>query len=126
MTFGAAPILATFPATSIGQMTVSKLDDVAAWVNKMSGTEPPSLHIVGTITAPTPCHVAVTEHIGDSKTEPPGYLLKVMLRETGGFCIQVLSDINFHHIEQNYAENHAIAEVSSDTDNEILDIKVVQ
>jgi hypothetical protein len=111
-------------ATAQDAMTVGELKGVAAWVDKMP-PGPPSLHVTGSITASTPCHEAVTEHTGDSKTNPPGYMVKVTTNDPGGICIQMLADINFHHVEENYAGSHATAEVSSDSDTETVDIQEV-
>ncbi len=94
-------------------MNIGDVSEVVAWVNRQP-PGPPSLHVKGFIVAPTPCHTTSTKHIGDSKSLPPIYLLRVDTHP-GGTCIQMLSRVPFHHVEANYAGNHGQVQVGSET-----------
>ncbi|MCB1387125.1 MAG: hypothetical protein KDJ29_20820 [Hyphomicrobiales bacterium] len=108
-------------------MNVGELKDVAAWKNIMPGS-PPSLHVVGKITAPTPCHDAHACYTGDSKSNPPIYNISIELVARPGICIQVLSDIPFHYVEHNYAGTHGQVTVSTSVgsgDSVTVDVQTV-
>ena len=94
---------------------VGELKSVVAWVNKMPGG-PPSLHIVGSITAPTPCYDAIVEYKGETTSTPKTYQIIVKLQSKPGVCIQVLSDIGFHYVQPNYSGNADSAQATSDND----------
>lgn len=106
-------------------MPVGKLAHVKAWVNRMPVGKP-SLHVVGTIEAPTPCHTATTTHTGDTRKNPPDYLLKVETKGAPGNCMQKIHPVAFHHVVPNYAGNHGTVIVSSATDSKTVTIGVVQ
>lgn len=100
-------------------MPVGKLAHVKAWVNAMPMGKP-SLHVIGTIEAPTPCHKTTTMHAGDSRKNPPDYLLKVETTTTPGQCIQKVHPVAFHHVADNYTGNHGTVIVSSGTDSKTV------
>lgn len=105
-------------------MPVGKLAHVKAWVDKMPVGKP-SLHVVGTIEAPTPCHTATTTHTGDTKKKPPDYLLQVETRAASGNCIQKVHPVSFHHVVTSYAGSHGTVIVSSATDSKTVTIGTV-
>ena len=90
---------------------VGEIVDLKAWKNTMPMATP-SLHVTGLVWAPTPCHDVIATHTGDTKSNPPTYLLRVDLHQQPKICIQMLSMVRFHYIENNYAGNHDKISVS--------------
>lgn len=110
----------------VGTILDDKEHPLYAWVNKIPG-QPPSLHVIGSIVAPTPCHETVTTYEGDSKSNPPVYRIKVSIVEPrAGACPQVISAVAFRYDQPNYAGSHQEVEVFSDTDSKVKGIEVVQ
>ncbi|MCP4932937.1 MAG: hypothetical protein GY927_01745 [bacterium] len=105
-------------------MTVGSLKKLVAWKNTQPGATP-SLHVIGKITAPTPCHDAIGVHTGDMKTNPPVYQLLISLHAQPGNCIKVLSDVDFHYVEHNYAGIHEEIEVLTDSDKQRVKVTTV-
>jgi hypothetical protein len=92
---------------------VNEMSNVVAWKNTMPGSTS-SLHVTGSIMAPTPCHEPILTHVGDSKSNPPVYLLKLEFHvRPGMMCIQVVVPKSFHYIENNYAGRHQKVEISA-------------
>jgi hypothetical protein len=114
-------------ALEVGEIHDSKELPLSAWVNKMPGS-PPSLHVRGFITAPTPCHTTVTRYEGDSKTNPPIYRIKISFVDPpkGTICLQTLWPVEFDYDQQNYAGNHASVEIFSDTHSRTKDLETAQ
>ncbi|WP_186396102.1 hypothetical protein [Stappia sp. TSB10GB4] len=105
-------------------MDVGDVKEVAAWVNLMPGPgRTPTLHVTGTVTAPTPCHEVVAEFGGLDPSQPPVYRVRIRFRQEPGLCPQVLTDKAFRHSERNYAGTATTVRVSSDTDSETAPIR---
>ena len=90
---------------------VGELHNISAWIDLQPGPDRPTLHIVGSITAPTPCHTVSASYEGDEKSNPPIYLLKVSLDAGKGICPQVLTNLSFHHTQDKFAGNHLQAKI---------------
>lgn len=94
---------------------VGELNKIVGWINKMP-PGPPSITVKGQITAPTPCHEAAAQYVGE-KSNPPTYQIKISLHQKPGNCIQRLDDIPFYYSQPNYAGSATRVEVSSDQDS---------
>jgi hypothetical protein len=126
LTLAALAIAGTCSGALSQDVGTIQADKLAAWVNKMP-PGPFSIYVIGTITAPTPCHQAITSYQGDSKSEPPIYRVKVTIVEQPGvICIQKISDIDFRYDQPNYVGNHQEMEIFSDADSKTVKIDVVQ
>jgi hypothetical protein len=91
---------------------VNEMTSVNAWKNTMPGATP-SLHVTGSVMAPTPCHEPYLMHVGDSKSNPPIYLLKLDYHVRPGRCLTVVVPKSFHYVEHNYAGTHSKVEISA-------------
>jgi hypothetical protein len=101
---------------------IGDLDDLMAWVTTMP-PGPATLHVIGEVKAPTPCHDAVADYAGDDKSNPPVYRLKVTWVARPGMCIQKASDIQFRYTQPNYAGSYKEIEVFTDSDKDAVTIE---
>lgn len=119
--FAVAAALIMLPAIAEDGPAVGRLSELSAWHDKMPGSEP-SLHLVGKITAPTPCHDAVTELAGEAE----GTLrVAVTLVEKEGFCTENLADLEFRYDQPGYSGSATSVEISSASDTQTVPIETV-
>lgn len=105
-------------------MEVGDVKEVAAWVNLMPGPgRTPTLHVTGTVTAPTPCHEVVAEVGGLDPSQPPVYRVIIRFRQEPGPCPQVPTDKTFRYSERNYAGAATSVQVSSQTDSKTVPLR---
>jgi len=90
----------------------NQMSAVVAWKNAMPGSSP-SLHVTGSIMAPTACHEPVLTHAGDMKSNPPVYLLKLEYDVRPGTCAQTPVAKSFHYVERNYAGVHYRVDIAA-------------
>lgn len=91
---------------------VGEITKVIAWKNTM-GPEPPTLHVIGKIFAPTPCHEVRCVYVGDDKTNPPVYILELRFVAPPARCATVIWEKEFQYEQQNFAGVHQEVEVRS-------------
>jgi hypothetical protein len=90
---------------------VGQLKDLYAWTDRQP-PGPPSFHVIGKITAPTPCQQVVTTHVGPS--DPFVYRVRIATLPAPRSCTQEPSDLNFHYQQRNYEGQHDSALVLTD------------
>jgi hypothetical protein len=103
---------------------VGVLSDVHAWVNRMPGAQA-VLHVMGLITAPTPCHEAIAEEAAGSTATD--FRIEVSIKDppAGSMCIAVLSDIQFRFEKPADAVIPKTATVVSEADSKAVDFEEV-
>lgn len=75
-----------------------------AWKNTMPGATP-TLHVLGIVQCPTPCHKAYAIHTGHEKSNPPKYLMTLKLEEGSSICIQKITYRELEYHQPNYTGN---------------------
>lgn len=72
----------------------------------------PSLHITGSVKAPTPCHRTIADHLPDDPALPGVYRINVRLLLPVDRCIQVISPVGFKYDETNYHGTHTVVQAT--------------
>ncbi len=112
------------PPVQAQDAAVGDLSELAAWINRMPGGAP-RLHVIGEITAPTPCYDVVAEFAGETAAIPSTYRLEVSLRPQDGICIQRVQALEFHFTADDYQGNANEVEVISGDRRETIPIEPV-
>lgn len=74
----------------------------AAWANKMPGSKP-SLHVKGSVLAPTPCHEPKLVPNPDVIVAPEVLPLKLEFTVTGDVCLQVITPKEVSYTKRPFA-----------------------
>lgn len=84
-----------------------KCKKLETWIDKMPGSnDNPTLHVRGTVMAPSPCHDPSAIYAGEEKTNPPTYLLNLRFRRREEACAEVETERDFSYKQTKYAGNH--------------------
>ena len=77
----------------------------AAWVDTMPGPGPTAktLHVIGSVNAPTPCHEPELVPDPDVVSVPEVLPLKLEFEVSGGVCLQVITVKAVQYVDPDFA-----------------------
>lgn len=115
-------VLALSPAMGGSAAKAGELKNVEAWLDLQPGSAH-SLHVQGTVEAPTPCYAAIASRQGSDGAELQ--IAVTLQARSRGMCAQVLSDIPFRFQTEGIGAQIKSLEVLSNTDRKKVSVKEV-